>query len=74
MANNAADNLNYFLLLEEDHQLFLGGIRHWNNLKVGFDEQGIWIKDFDYAQIQSTEVKIIPYKKVFYEKTRPVIS
>lgn len=68
MANNASDNLNYFLLLEEHHQLFLGGIRHWNNLKVGFDEQGIWIKDFDYAQIQSTEVKIIPYKKVFYEK------
>lgn len=68
MANNASDNLNYFLLLEEDHQLFLGGIRHWNNLKVGFDEQGIWIKDFDYAQIQSTEVKTIPYKKVFYEK------
>jgi hypothetical protein len=68
MASDAADNLNYFLLLEEDHQLFLGGIRHWNNLKVGFNEQGIWIKDFDYAQIQSTEVKTIPFKKVFYEK------
>lgn len=68
MANNASDNLSYFLLLEEHHQLFLGGIRHWNNLKVGFDELGFWIKDFDYAQIQSTEVKIIPYKKVFYEK------
>lgn len=68
MANDAADNLNYFLLLDEDHQVFLGGIRHWNNLKVGFDEQGTWIKDFDYAQIQSIEVKTIPYKKVFYEK------
>lgn len=68
MANDATDNLNYFLLLEDDHQLFLGGIRHWNNLKVGFNKQGIWIKDFDYAQIQSTEVKTIPYKKVFYEK------
>ncbi|MGV3611959.1 MAG: hypothetical protein ACO1N0_13465 [Fluviicola sp.] len=68
MANHAADNLNYFLLLEADHQWYLGAIRHWNNLKVGFDEQGIWIKEFDYAQIQSVEVKTIPYKKVFYEK------
>lgn len=68
MANDAADNLNYFLLLEEDHLSFLGGIRHWTNLKIGFDEQGIWIKDFDYAQIHAIEVKMIPYKKVFYEK------
>lgn len=68
MANDAADNLNYFLLLEADHQWYLGAIRNWNNLKVGFNEQGIWIKEFDYAQIQSVEVKTIPYKKVFYEK------
>lgn len=68
MANDAANNLTYFLLLEEDQKSFLGGIRNWDNLKVGFNEQGIWVKDFDYAQIQAIEVKTIPHKKVFYEK------
>lgn len=68
MANHAADNLTYYLWIEAFNETHLGPIRTWNNLKLGHDERGIWVKGFDYTQMESNEVKMIPEKKQFYEK------
>ncbi len=68
MAQNAANDINYYLVIEASKQEDLGNIRPWQNLKVGIEAGFIWIKDFDYAQIHSVEVKSIPYKTIYYEK------
>lgn len=68
MAKDASDNVNYFLLIDNIHLADLAGIRKWDNLKAAFEGQQIWIKDFDYAQINALEVKSIPFKSVFYDK------
>ncbi len=68
MANHASDDLTYFLVIGEAHREYLGAIRHWHNLKVGVHAAEIWMKGFDYAQLNSSQVKTIPHKKLFYEK------
>lgn len=68
MAENASNDISYYLLLNDTHKSDLAEIRQWNNLKAAFDGGWIWIKDLDYAQVNSVEVKSIPYKTVFYEK------
>jgi len=66
MAKDVANDLNYYLLIDKEYESDLRHIRVWNNLKVAFDAAFIWVKDLDYAQANSTEVKSIPYKTVFY--------
>lgn len=68
MEKNASNNISYFLKIDSQYKNDLGNIRHWSNLKAASDEDAIWIKDFDYAQINSIEVKSIPYKTIYYEK------
>ncbi|GAB2647814.1 hypothetical protein GCM10027035_46820 [Emticicia sediminis] len=68
MATNAPNDLTYFLYLKNERKDDLVALRHWSNLKIGFEGDGIWLKDFDYLQINSIEVKQIPYKKIFYSK------
>lgn len=60
--------MSYYLKTAVQHKDNLGGIRHWSNPKVGFDGNTIWIKDLDYAQINSVDVKSIPYCELFEEK------
>ena len=68
MAQNASNDIDYFLLINNVHKADLGTIRVWNNLKVAFDETQIWVKGFTSNQINSVEVKSIPYKTIFYLK------
>lgn len=68
MAQDASNDINYYLVIDGIHKADLANIRHWNNLKIAFDENRVWVKDFSYAQINSIEVKSIPYKKSFYAK------
>ncbi|MEM0575056.1 hypothetical protein [Flavobacterium polysaccharolyticum] len=55
----------YFLEIKKEHKDFLGAIRHWDNLKVAFETDTIWIKDFSAEQIISTELLQIPYTKLY---------
>lgn len=66
MAKDAADSVTWYLVVAQQHRDDLANIRQWEQLKVGMDDGRIWVKDFDYAQINSVEVKSIPYKKIFY--------
>jgi hypothetical protein len=68
MAQNAADSLSYFIRVDESQVNTLAPLRQWNNLKLAFDETYIWVKDLDYAQVNSVEVRSIPYKTIYYLK------
>lgn len=68
MATNATNDLSYYVCVSSEHKEDLATLRHWGNLKIGFEKDEIWLKDFDYLQINSTEVKQIPFKKIFYSK------
>lgn len=67
MAKNIANDVVCFLSIEKKYTEFLGEIRHWNNLKMATDNELIWIKDLMEWQINSLEIKSIPYKKLYYE-------
>ncbi len=68
MAKDAENHINYYLCVSKTHEQDLGNIRHWEHLKVAFEEEMIWIKDFDYVQINDIAVKSIPFKTIFYTK------
>lgn len=68
MEKNAGGSIRYYLAVSAEYKNDLARIRQWSHLKVGFDEHLIWVKDFDYAQIHSGEVRSIPFGRAFYEK------
>ncbi|GAA3519115.1 hypothetical protein GCM10022393_36600 [Aquimarina addita] len=58
----------YYLYIKKVYKNDLGKIRHWDTLTVAFDQGDIWVRGFDEVQINSIEIKGIPYKSLFYEK------
>jgi hypothetical protein len=68
MEKNAGSSIKYYLAVSAEYKNDLARIRQWSNLKVGFDAHLIWVKDFDYAQIHSGQVKSIPFATAFYQK------
>lgn len=58
----------YFLEINKEHKDFLGSVRHWENLKIAFETNTIWIKDFSAEQINSAEILQIPYIKIYVLK------
>jgi len=67
MAKHAANDLVYYLVIDEVHRDDLAAIRPWQNLKLAYDQAQIWVKDLSYVQVESPEVKCIPYKTLYYE-------
>lgn len=68
MGKDVSNDLSYYLLVNDEHKTQLAAIRAWANLKIAFDGNQIWVKDFDYVQINALELKSMPYKTLFYEK------
>ncbi len=68
MEKNITNTLTYFLKIRTEHQADLAGIRHWSSLKIGFEEGFIWVKGFNYEQINALEVKSIPFKILYYSQ------
>ncbi|MES2775514.1 MAG: hypothetical protein V4722_15165 [Bacteroidota bacterium] len=66
----AADAPNHIILLEIplQHKELLGQLRHWSNLKIASGEDSIWVKDFTDLQLDSTELKAIPFTHLFEVK------
>lgn len=67
MAKDAANDLVYYLVLDESRKADLAQIRHWNNLRIAFDEGKIWVRGLDAVQVESLDVKSMPYKTLYYE-------
>jgi len=68
MAKDAPNDITFFIALDEAHKDYLAAIRHWSNLKIAFDAPMVWVKDIDYAQLNSLEAKSIPFKTAFYTR------
>ncbi len=47
----------------------LASVRHWPQLKVAFDGTELWVTGFDEVLIESKEVKIIPFKELYYSQS-----
>lgn len=68
MAQNTTNGIVYYLACSLSEKESLGNIRAWSNLKVAYEGDLIWIKDLDYVQINSIEVKSLPSKTLYYAK------
>ena len=66
MAIDTQGSVTFYLSIAKEHKDFLGSIRHWINVKLGYDEEIIWLKGFNTVQLDSLEVKSIPYKKIYF--------
>lgn len=51
--------------MAERHKEYLGVIRHWVNLRMAVHGGEVYVRDFTQAQLDSVEVKSIPYKKLY---------
>ena len=57
---------SYYLCLPLTHKESLAPLRAWENLKVAFEGQHIWLTNFDQAQMESSLVKKLPFQKSYY--------
>jgi hypothetical protein len=65
MATNTENHINYILEIDKQHLNYLGQIRHWNNLKIAKDGNEYWIKDITEIQLNSLEIKSIPFVRIY---------
>ncbi|MGV3539949.1 MAG: hypothetical protein ACO1OQ_09070 [Rufibacter sp.] len=65
MAENPSNHLSFLLEIAKEHAGYLTQIRHWGNLKIAHEKDTYWIKDFTQSQIESVEVKSIPFKQLY---------
>jgi hypothetical protein len=66
MAADSANDLSWYLTLSRTHTDYLGQLRHWPNLQVGFEESRVWLTGFTPEQLDSVAVQTIPHKQLFY--------
>lgn len=55
----------YFLEINKKHIDFLGAVRDWENLKVAFESEAVWVKDFHPEQLNTTEIQQIPFHIIY---------
>jgi hypothetical protein len=67
MEKHAPDPINYLRIPKNQLEL-LGYIRHWKQLKVGYESDWIWIKELSDEQLDSVAIKRIPHQVCYYEK------
>lgn len=68
MEKNSANSIDYFLAIDDVDKEHLAAIRHWSNVKVATEGTAIWVRNIDFAQLNSLEIKSMPHKKLFYER------
>ncbi len=66
MASYSSNGVSWYLSLPVQHKEYLGAIHHWQNVKIGFEEKTVWLKDLTAVQIDSIKLKTIPYKELYY--------
>jgi MoxR-vWA-beta-propeller ternary system domain bpX2 len=68
MEKDAGSSVKYYVRLSSQQRDDLSAIRHWTNLKTAVDGNDLWIKDLDYQQVYSKEVRSLSFKNAFYER------
>jgi hypothetical protein len=65
MAENPSNHINFLLEIDQEHLSDLVQIRSWFNLKIAHEGRTYWVKGFTQQQLESLEVKSIPFKKLY---------
>ena len=65
MEKNPSGSVSYLAKISEENKQLLGGIRHWNHLKIARKDHFIWITGFTEDEIHSADVKRIPFIELF---------
>lgn len=68
MAEDTFHDVTWLLEIEQQHLDYLGPIRHWSQLKMAASPGCYWIKGLTSDQLGSTEIKSIPFKKLYYTR------
>jgi hypothetical protein len=68
MAQNTSDHLTYLMSVPLANLADLGTLRQWDNLKVGFEGNLVWVQNFTFAQLNAVVVKSIPSKQIYSVK------
>lgn len=68
MADDSENHLEYFLLIERSREEELASLRGWVNISLAREEDMIWLKGFTETQIESIEVKVIPFVRAYYAR------
>ena len=68
MAEDPYHDITWFLEIDQQHLDYLGPIRHWAELKIAAEPGTYWIKGLSPEQLDSVEIKSIPFKRIFYAK------
>jgi hypothetical protein len=68
MEKDAGSSVVYFLRVSSQRRDDLSAIRHWANLKTGVDGDDLWVKDLDYQQVHSKEVRSLSSKSAYFER------
>ena len=68
MAAHSSDTVTYFLHLDNSREQDLANIRSWPNLEVAREEDSIWVSQLTRVQVESLEVKSLPFKRIFTAK------
>lgn len=68
MAEDLTDDITWLLSIEQQHLDYLGPIRHWEQLKIAAEPGTYWVKGLTGEQLESAEIKSIPFKQIFYAK------
>ena len=66
MAQNSTNDISWFFLVKKIHRDYLAEIRKWDNLKLAFEADDIWVTGFEPAQLKAKELKSIPYGQLYY--------
>ena len=68
METDVASRISFYLKIEIRFKEDLSIIRHWTHLKIAHDENHIWVSNFESDQFESSTIKSIPYKSLYYGK------
>jgi len=68
MAADATKELSFYLQIPISELSPLGSVRNQKHLKMGAEDDFVWVKGFSEPEIRSTLIRSIPYARRFYEQ------
>ncbi|WP_430409009.1 hypothetical protein [Kordia sp.] len=69
MERNLAQGVTeYWLRLPSKYKEKLSQIRVWNTLRMATDEDDIWVRGISPNQLNSPEIRSIPFKKIYFQQ------
>jgi len=67
MAADLSKDVIYLLEIGRPHLDYLGPVRHWGQLRIAASPEGYWVRGLTAEQLESTEIRSIPFKKLYYQ-------